>query len=104
MNNLATTMITCRHGDIKYGWNGGATDEMYDLAADPHEMTNVVDEPAYADAADQMRRRIYTFLHETKHGALSMYNQSRMRYIQYRDFPPGGDPMNPDEFIVPMRT
>ena len=103
VNNLATTMITCRHGDIKYGWNAGALDEMYDLASDPYEMKNVVDDPAYAGAAEDMRRRIYTFLRKTKHGALSMYNQSRMGYLGYRKFPPGKDPIDLEKLIVPMR-
>ena len=29
VNGLATTMVTCRAGDLKYGWNCGSWDELY---------------------------------------------------------------------------
>jgi len=80
VNNLATTMIMCRHGDIKYGWNCGNLDEMYDLAADPHEMTNVIDEPTYAAKAREMRERIGAFMKRTKHPAQAMYHNTRVRW------------------------
>jgi len=79
VNNLATTMIMCRHGDIKYGWNCSNLDEMYDLAADPHEMTNVIDDPAYAAKAGEMRERIGAFMKRTKHPALGMYGSTRIQ-------------------------
>jgi len=137
VNSVATTMITCRHGNLKYGWNAGAADELYDLAADPHEMHNLADAAdaalragapagpeasgspgasagsaagsaaggrgaAYAGALADMRRRVYTFLHETGHGARSMFAQSRLGWLPYRQFPPGQDPIDPDTWNVPV--
>jgi len=74
---VTASMITCRHGDLKYGWNCSSWDELYDLAADPHEMRNLIHEPAYADAADRMRRRIERFMERTKYYGLSSYRTSR---------------------------
>lgn len=49
-------VITPRH---KYVFNGFDLDELYDLDADPHELTNVVDDPAYRDVCDAMRALLY---------------------------------------------
>jgi arylsulfatase A-like enzyme len=42
-----------------------AYEELYDLAADPHERTNVVDEPEHADAAADLRERLHDWMSET---------------------------------------
>ncbi len=69
VNGLATTMATCRHGDLKYGWNCNNWDEMYDLSIDPHEMNNLIAEPAYADARRMMRRRMADLMQQSGHPA-----------------------------------
>ncbi len=56
VNGLSTTMVTCRAGDLKYGWNAGSWDELYDLAADPYETRNVISEPAYAEYPERPAR------------------------------------------------
>ncbi len=75
----ATTMLTCRHGDIKYGWNIGNLDEMYDLAADPHETDNIIDDPAHAATVREMRERIYAFMERTGHPARGIFGRTRLR-------------------------
>lgn len=47
-----------RMGNIKYTWNLTDTDELYDLASDPYELTNLIHEPAYADILRNMRHRL----------------------------------------------
>jgi arylsulfatase A-like enzyme len=39
--------------------------ELYDLKADPHEMNNVADSPAYAAVRKEMTERLFTILRET---------------------------------------
>jgi arylsulfatase A-like enzyme len=46
-------------GRFKYVFNGFDFDEMYDFEKDPHEMRNVVDDPAYRADVDDMRARLY---------------------------------------------
>jgi hypothetical protein len=40
-------------------FNGFDRDELYDLEADPHEMVNVLDVPAYRETRDALRRLLY---------------------------------------------
>ena len=75
---FAATMLTLRHGDIKYGWNCSTSDEMYDLATDPHEMTNVINDPAYADTAKAMRERIDAFMERTHYPGRGGFQASRL--------------------------
>lgn len=77
LGNLSATMLTCRHGDLKYGWNCSNRDELYDLARDPHETANLVGDPTYADALTAMRRRTAAFMERTGHKALGGFRSSR---------------------------
>ncbi len=77
LGNLATTMLTCRHGKFKYGWNCVNRDELYDLDRDPYEMTNLVDDPACAEALADMRRRTASFMERTGHKSLSQFRATR---------------------------
>ncbi|MBN1917924.1 MAG: sulfatase-like hydrolase/transferase [Verrucomicrobia bacterium] len=74
----AATLITYRHGDLKYGWNVVTRDELYDLAADPHEMRNVIADPAYAAAVRDMRERLDAALDRIKHSARGDFGRSRL--------------------------
>lgn len=40
-------------------------EELYDLSKDPHQMTNVIADPAYAEAANDMRARLDHWIEET---------------------------------------
>jgi arylsulfatase A-like enzyme len=74
-------MRTCRHGDWKYGWNCSNFDELYNLADDPHEMRNRIDDPACADLVKEMVRRIETFMKETAYpvATRSVFHNNRVR-------------------------
>jgi len=54
-----------RTGQYKYVYNPPDTDELYDLAADPGELENLVDHPMYADVAARLRRRLHEWMGET---------------------------------------
>jgi arylsulfatase A-like enzyme len=79
VNSLSTTMITVRHGDYKYGWNCSNCDELYNLAADPTETRNLIDEPDQAARVSAMRRRLLQWLegHGFSGIGISMYRSSR---------------------------
>lgn len=47
-----------RKGDLKYVWNLTDTDELYDLAADPYELHNLIHEPAYEQVLREMRHTL----------------------------------------------
>jgi arylsulfatase A-like enzyme len=79
VNSVATSMVTLRHGDLKYGWNAGNLDELYDLSADPHETTDRSEDPAYADRLHDMRRRMYTFMVETRCPYLGVYARDALK-------------------------
>ncbi len=67
------TMRTLRKGRFKYGYNFAATDELYDLETDPHEMTNCIDDPAYTDIVLDMRLYLREWMQETLDPALHLY-------------------------------
>jgi arylsulfatase A-like enzyme len=73
LGNVGTCMKTVRVGDLKYGYNGPFPGELYDLASDPHEMQNVIDDPAYADDLRRLQHRLETWMVDTEDPALRMY-------------------------------
>ena len=52
-----------RYFDIAFGRR--PAEELYDLEKDPHQINNVADDPAYADARKQLSTRLMTVLRET---------------------------------------
>lgn len=78
VNSLATTMVTVRKANIKYGWNCSNWDELYDLEQDPHEMNNLISVPAYSGRLQEMREVLEDWMKQTGHPALSGYKRSRM--------------------------
>ena len=102
LGHMSTNMITCRHGDIKYGYTCSNKDELYDLARDPHEMTNLLDDPEYAKIADTMRKRIYTFMVKTRYPGVHNYLYTRLGYSSERQYLHGLDPVNMADFLVEL--
>ena len=83
VNSLATSMASVRHGDLKYGWNCSNLDELYDLAADPHETRNLIDDPGYAPQARELREMLGSWMEETRYAGIAMYRQSRLGRMWY---------------------
>lgn len=54
-----------RMGNLKYVMRLYEGDQLYDLEADPMELVNLVDDPAYAQSAAQLRDRLLRFYMET---------------------------------------
>jgi len=64
----------------KYVFNGFDFDELYDLEADPHEMTNLAPDPAYADVLREMATRMWRKAHETGDFNLVQSHYGMFRY------------------------
>jgi arylsulfatase A-like enzyme len=78
LGHISATMLSCRCGDLKYGWNCSQRDELYDLGTDPHETVNRIDDPAYAEQLLALRRRMAAFMERTGHKAISMFRDTRL--------------------------
>ena len=57
----------------KYVWNQGDLDELYDLAADPHELINLIDDPAHEGALERLRARLFGWMLDTRDPILSPF-------------------------------
>jgi arylsulfatase A-like enzyme len=79
LGGVAYSMVTCRHGDLKYGWNVSNTDELYDLAVDPHEMHNCIADPAYSERLQAMRERLFAFMERTCYEGRGIFEATRLR-------------------------
>lgn len=82
VNQTAVTQRTIRCGDLKYGYNCICEDELYDLAADPNETCNLINNPDYLDRANEMRRRLFEWMQKTSDPAgwifeLNLYHNDR---------------------------
>lgn len=95
LGNQGMTQRTIRHGDIKYGYNACCQDELYDLAADPHETLNRIDDPAYRDVADDMRGRLDAWMEATDDPAIRMWRWTRRPQASVLVDPPSAG--RPDE-------
>jgi N-sulfoglucosamine sulfohydrolase len=47
---------------IQYAWGKRPTEELYDLAKDPHQMTNIANDPSYAETLVKLRNQLMTEL------------------------------------------
>jgi arylsulfatase A-like enzyme len=54
-----------RWGDHKYIFNAPDEDELYDLARDPHELNNCIDDPTYDEIATEGRRRLLQWIQDS---------------------------------------
>lgn len=56
---VIATQRMYREGAYKYIFNFAGTDELYDLARDPHELKNLADDAAQADTLSLLRMHMY---------------------------------------------
>jgi arylsulfatase A-like enzyme len=62
----------------KYVWNLTAEDELYDLATDPGEITNLATAPTAAAAQARPRGRMLAWLEETRDPILNMWTRRQL--------------------------
>lgn len=55
-----------RWGDVKYIYNASEEDEVYDLRHDPHELTNVLNEPSYRPVVQEGRQRLLKWIDDSR--------------------------------------
>ena len=55
------------HGGVAASSDFYADDFMYDLTKDPHELTNIVGDPAYAHIKEDLRKRLLSWIEEAEH-------------------------------------
>lgn len=60
-----TKAVMCRMGDLKYVYRLYEKDELYNLAEDPYELQNIIDNPKYEDKVQKMKLRILDWMVET---------------------------------------
>ena len=70
--------------NFKYVFNGFDEDELYDLAADPYEMTNLARNPAFRPVLEEMAGRMWQIIRETDD-----FNMYQAQYGMFRFAPVG---------------
>ncbi|NCF66064.1 MAG: sulfatase-like hydrolase/transferase [Chloroflexi bacterium] len=71
-------------GDDKYVFNGFDEDELYDLAADPHEKQNLAGDPERRSVLESMASRMWEIMRETGDS-----NMTQAQYGMFRFAPVG---------------
>ena len=79
LGNIGTCMKTIRVGNLKYGYNLTFRDELYDLARDPFEMHNLINDPGYAEDVEELKDRLEQWMAVTSDPALRMYRWHRKK-------------------------
>jgi arylsulfatase A-like enzyme len=60
-----TLAVMCRTQNFKYVRRLYEPDELYDLRADPQDLHNLIDDPAYTQALVTLKERLLSFYQET---------------------------------------
>ena len=68
----------------KYVFNGFDFDELYNLEADPYELSNLAPDPAYGDLLREMALRMWQRIRETED-----FNMEKSHYGMFRYAPVG---------------
>ena len=76
LNHGACTIRTLRHGHYKYGLNLVHEDELYDLANNPHETRNLIDDPDHQEIAAELRRRLFDWMKQADDQSLCAFRSA----------------------------
>lgn len=77
LEHVMYTQRMIRYKNLKYVFNCGDTDELYDLETDPYEMHNRIDEVGYRDQLNEIRLKLADWMHEHHDGVLKIYKRMR---------------------------
>ncbi|CAH1221452.1 Multifunctional alkaline phosphatase superfamily protein PehA [Paenibacillus allorhizoplanae] len=77
LENVLFTQRMIRHSNLKYVFNCGDLDELYDLNLDPHEMSNLVANPTYVSSLTFMRGKLAEWMNEHQDGLLKLFKRMR---------------------------
>lgn len=75
LDNMLYTQRMLRYKDLKYVFNVGAQDELYNLAADPDEMQNLANSSEHQAVLLSMRKRLAQWMMEHHDGLLERYER-----------------------------
>lgn len=79
LSGLLYTQRMIRHGHMKYVFNCGDIDELYDLEKDPYELVNEIESVAYKDMLQSMRKLLAAWMKKHDDQVLDQYKDLRMR-------------------------
>ncbi len=71
----------------KYVWNATAEDELYDLAHDPGEITNLAARPDYAHERQRLRLRLLDWMEQTHDQLLNEWTRRRLTLPETQEDP-----------------
>jgi choline-sulfatase len=69
------------HSHYKYVFNGFDLDELYDLEADPHELNNLAEQPAYLPLLEEMIRAMWRWVHKVGDKTLIDSDYPTLRFV-----------------------
>ena len=75
VTGFCTTQRVLRWGDLSYGWSAGFPELLFDLAADPHQMCNLADDPAHQATLQACRDKLDAWMVEQRDHSRSAYRQ-----------------------------
>lgn len=100
LGGCATNMVTCRKENLKYGWTCSNKDELYDLSKDPDELHNLIEDPAYAEDIEYLRKCMYTFMVESEYPATYTFLRYVLGWNIDRQYLNSQDPIDIKKFLV----
>jgi hypothetical protein len=65
-----------RHGSLKYVWNCGGPDELYDLSTDRYEMKNLIDDPEVTGTVEDLQSRLGDWMDLHQDSIRAQYRRS----------------------------
>ena len=74
-----TQRVLCQD-EHKNVFNGFAEDELYDLGADPHELTNLAGDPQQRDLLESMAARMWAIMRQTEDATMVNAQYGMFRY------------------------
>ncbi|WP_255314506.1 sulfatase-like hydrolase/transferase [Bacillus sp. FJAT-26390] len=72
------TQRMLRKGTFKYVFNCGDMDELYDLAGDPHELTNLINRSDYAQTLAELRQSLADWMIRHEDSLLKQFKRMRI--------------------------